>query len=131
MFTQMSTTKGLKHFKERAVAALIKEYTQLDNMNVFAPEDPDKLTKDQKQKALRAVNLIKEKGCGRIKGRACADGSTQRGYIPHEEATSPTISLQSLLTTLVINAQENRYITIFDVPGAYLNADMPEDKDVG
>ena len=31
-------------------------------------------------------------------------------------------------TGLIIDAHEGRDVVIFDVPGAYLNADMPEDK---
>jgi len=129
MFTQMSAKKGIKMFKERDVAAMLKEYTQLDDMNTVGPLDPDKLTPEQKRKALPAVNLIKEKRNGIIKGRTCADGSPQRGYIPREKATSATLSLDALLVSLVIDAMEGRDVAIFDVPGAYLWVDMPEEKE--
>jgi len=59
----------------------------------------------------------------------CADGSPQCGYIPREEATSATLSLDALLVSLVIDALEGRDVAIFDVPGAYLWADMPEEKE--
>jgi len=129
MFTQMSATKGIKMFKEHVVAAMLKEYTQLDDMNAVGSLDPDKLTPEQKRRALPAVNLIKEKLNGIIKGRTCADGSPQRGYIPCEEATSATLFLDALLVSLVIDALEGRDIAIFDVPRAYLWADMPEEKE--
>ena len=128
MFNQMSAKKGFKQFGTKAVAAMIKEYNQLNDMKVFSELDPATLTPEQKRKALRAVNLIKEKRCGIIKGRTCADGSSQRAYIPREEATSPTVSMESLIATLIIDAKEQRDVAVFDVPGAYLNADMPEDK---
>ena len=35
LFNQMTATKGLKMFGERAVAAMFKEYKQLDDMQVF------------------------------------------------------------------------------------------------
>ena len=38
------------------------------------------------------------------------------------------MSLEGLITTLVIDAQEQRDVVICDVPGAYLNASMPKDK---
>ena len=63
-----------------------------------------------------------------IKGRTCADGSKQKRYISKEETSSPTVALESLLLTFCIDAFENRDVAIFDVPGAYLNADLPEDK---
>ena len=34
------------------------------------------------------------------------------------------------MSTLVVDAYEGRYVRIFDVPGAYLNADIPDEKDV-
>ena len=59
-FTQMSFNRGQKLFGERAVAAVVKEYKQMEDMSVLMAIDPDALTKEQKQKALRAVNLIKK-----------------------------------------------------------------------
>jgi len=49
-------------------------------------------------------------------------------YVPREEAASPTLSLESLLAILMINAYEERDVAVFDVPGAYLQADIPENK---
>ena len=82
MFTQMTAAKGIKLFGERAIAAMFKEYNQLNDMGVFGIVNPDSLSVEQKKKALRAINLIKEKRCGRIKGRTVADGRPQRSYIP-------------------------------------------------
>ena len=127
-FTQMSASKGIKTYGERAVAAMFKEYRQLNDLEVFGPVNPDTLTKDEKRLALRAINLIKEKRCGKIKGRTVADGRPTRKYIPREEAASPTIALESLFASLLIDAHEDRAVQIFDVPGAYLHADLPDDK---
>ena len=45
MFTLMSKGGGgIKLFKKRAVAAIVKEYTKLDDMNVLVPENPDVIT---------------------------------------------------------------------------------------
>jgi hypothetical protein len=128
MFTQMTVTTGMKLFGKRAVAAMFKEYNQLNDMMVFGRIDPDELTAQHKRDALHAVNLINEKRCGRVKGRTCADGSKQKAYIPREEATPPTVSMEALTASLVIDAHEKRAVAIFDVPGAYLNADMPDNK---
>ena len=45
-----------------------------------------------------------------------------------EIVSSPTVSLESILATLVIDAYEDRYVSISDVPGAYLHAEMPKGK---
>lgn len=78
---------------------------------------------------MESVNLIKKKRCGRIKGRTCANGSRQRQFLKDgESVASPTVALESLLSTWVIDAFEGRDIATFDVPGAYLHAEMPKDK---
>ena len=71
---QMSARKGIKLFGDRAVQAIMEEYKQLNMMEVFDRIDPSSLSKEQKYKALRAITLIKEKKCGAMKGRTCADG---------------------------------------------------------
>ena len=81
----MHASRGIMLFKERAVVALLKEYKQLHDMSVFGRVAYESLTVEEKKKALRAINLIKEKRCGKIKGRACAVGSvhlvTARVYL--------------------------------------------------
>jgi hypothetical protein len=130
VFTQMSATKGIKIYGERALTAMFTEYEQLENLEVFQAVNPDNLTQEDKRKALRAINLIKEKRSGKIKGRAVADGSKTRKYIPREKATSPTIATTSLFTSLVIDTQEGRAVHTFDIPGAYLHAKLPKNKQV-
>jgi hypothetical protein len=127
-FNQMTASKGIKLHGAKAVAAMFKEYKQLDDLEVLGRLTPENLTHEQKRNALRAVNLIKIKRDGKIKGRTCADGSTQRKYVPRDEASSPTLSLEALMAILLINAYEQRDTAIFDVPGAYLHAKIPDDK---
>ena len=83
IFTQMSANKGFKKYGQPAIAAIIKEFTQLNNgavpgKPVVRPVNVSTLTPQEKHKALPAVNLIKEKFGGALKGRTCADGSGQR-----------------------------------------------------
>jgi hypothetical protein len=129
-FTQMSAKKGIRTYGERAVAAMLKEYKQLHDMAVFGPQPHNSLTNQEKSRALRAVNLITKKRCGKIKGRTCANGRSQRNYITKEESSSPTISLELLFTTLVIDAHEKRAVQTFDIPGAYLQSPLPEGKTI-
>ena len=98
-FTQISARKGIEQFRKLAVAAMLKEYKQLDDLLVFGAVSPEFMSKLKKKRALQAINLIKLKRCGKVKGRTCADGSVQRGYISKEDSLSPTISLQALFTT--------------------------------
>jgi len=53
----------------------------------------------------------------------------QRLYLKENESySSPTVSLEGLLASLVIDVIEKRKGEIFDAPGAYLHANMPDDK---
>ena len=83
IFTQMLAKKGFKTVGEAAVAAMFKELKQLDegpmpDKPVVQPVDVDTLSQKVKEQAMEAVNLIKIKRCGRVKGRTCANGSKQR-----------------------------------------------------
>ena len=124
----MTANKRISQYGERAIAAIFKEYKQMQDMDVLGALNPDELTNDQKRQALRAVNLIKFKRCGKVKGRLCANGAPHRKIIPREEAKSPTVSTDGLFDVALISAHERRHIITFDVPGAYLHAGIPSDK---
>ena len=129
-FNQMSAKEGLRKFGEKAAEALITEWRQLDEKNVFHGLYFKDTTVEQRKNALRLVQLIKQKRCGKIKGRTCADGRKQRQYINQEDSTSPTVSTEALLITLMVDALENRDVATSDVPGAFLHSDMDEDVTV-
>ena len=82
------------------------------------------------KKSLEAANLIK-KLCGNINERTFANWSRQKIYFKEDESVYSTTCLtESLMSTLLIDAMEQRDVAIFDVPGAYLQTDMPEDKQI-
>ena len=45
-----------------------------------------------------------------------------------ESIASPTVSVEVLFTPLVIDAMEGISITVFDIPGAFLQPEMPGDN---
>jgi hypothetical protein len=111
-FLQMTAKAGIKKFGDKAVAAMLKEFKQLNvgavpGKPVFGTVDPTTLNREEKRRALEAVNLIKKKRCRKIKGRTCANGSKQKKYLKHGETiSSPTVSNEALLGTLVIDVLE-------------------------
>ena len=100
------------------------EFRQLDAKGVFDPVDPGSLGSDVKKQALRCINVIKQKRCGKIKGRTCADGRPQRNLYEKSETSSPTASADAIMLTLIVDALERRDVATADVAGAYLNANM-------
>ena len=133
-FASIPATQGLKKYGEKAVAVMLKELKQLNDgavkgKPVVIPIDVDSLTEQDRQQALDAVNLIEQKRDNRLKGRTCANGSKQRYYLDEfESVASPTVGLESLMTTLMIGAYEGRKTISFDIPGAFLQAEMSEEK---
>ena len=84
--------------------------------------------KEQKKKALESLIFITEKRDGRIKARACANGSKQRLWMNKEDSTSPTVSLPSVLMTSTIDAHEGREVAIIDIPNAFVQTEMKKNK---
>ena len=80
---------GIKKFGDRAIAAMLSEYKQLNTgvlpgKPVFGCISPGSITFEEKRGALDAVNLIKKKRSGKSKGRTCANGSKQKRYLKHK-----------------------------------------------
>ena len=125
-YAQVSVKEGIKRFGESATNAVLAEFGQLHDQHIFDPQYVRNLTDSQKKGALNLITLVKEKRCGKIKGRACADGRKQRRYIKKEDVASPTIQLESLLLSLLIDAFEKRDVATADVVGAYLMANMDD-----
>ena len=126
IFTQMSANAGIRKHGKAAETALMKEFTQLENLSVYQMIDPRTLTREQRNAALRAHNLVKEKRNGTLKGRTVADGRKQRNLYDKSETASPTVSTDALLLTVIVDAHESRDVGTADIAGAYLKADMDD-----
>ena len=120
MLTQMTANAGIKKHRKPAEASLMAEFAQMEDLSVYEPIDPATLSKKQRQAALRALNLIKEKRDGRLKSRTVADGRPQRLLYDKSETTSPTVSTDALMLSIMVDAYEGRDVATADVVGAYL-----------
>ena len=129
ILTQLSLKRGLATWKERGEEAVSKELSQLHFRDTFEPVDPATLSKDDMKRVIESHLFLKEKRDASIKGRMVAGGNKQRGYIDKEEAASPTASLESVLLTATIDAQEQRDVAIVDVPNAFVQTRLEDDND--
>ena len=73
-----------------------------------------------KDKALHYLMFLKRKRSGVVKGRGVADGQNQKSYVTKEELSSPTVSLNALMATCIMNVMKGRKINTIDIPGAFL-----------
>eukprot|EP00804_Cyclotella_cryptica_P029933 CCRYP_017818-RA/>CCRYP_017818-RA protein AED:0.47 eAED:0.36 QI:0/0/0/1/0/0/3/0/323 len=86
--------------------AVTKELMQIHNMATFKPMDTHELTREQRIQELLSLMLLTQMRYGKIKGRACNNGSKQQEYIEKESATSLTVATDSLMITAAIDAVE-------------------------
>jgi hypothetical protein len=62
---------------------------------------------------------------GEIKAHGCADGS-KRDHTAKEEATAPTVTLDTIFLQATILAHKKREVALCNIPGAFLQADNPD-----
>ncbi len=55
-----------------------------------------------------------------------AGGNKQRGYIDKEDASSPTVAIESVILTSIVNALEERDVAIVDIPNAFVQTVIEE-----
>ncbi|KAI2491389.1 Reverse transcriptase (RNA-dependent DNA polymerase) [Fragilaria crotonensis] len=122
--TQHSVKKGLRLFGDKGVDAVMKELDQLHVRKVLKPTK--NLNCKERRDALQYLMFLKEKRNGIIKARGCADGRKQRAFTTKEEASSPTVSIESVMLSCVIDAKERRDVATVDLPGAFMQADMED-----
>eukprot|EP00957_Ditylum_brightwellii_P156873 11939680-Ditylum_brightwellii.AAC.1 len=58
--------------------------------------------------SLQYLMFLTKKRCRKIKGHGCADGRKQRSYIPKDDASAPTVAIESLMLSCLIDAKEGR-----------------------
>ena len=126
MTKQMLLKKGLKYFgKSGADAVMIAKMRQLNYLNVIKPVEKKSLTHEQKQCALSYLMYLKQKQCGRIKARGCADGQKQCIYKYKDETSSLTVSKEAIFLTRV-GAQECWQVMTINIPGMFMQVDIDE-----
>jgi hypothetical protein len=70
--------------------------------------------------------FLTEKRSGKIKARACTNGSTQHDHIIKEEATAPMVTSEAIFIQVTIFTYEQCNVATCDISGAFLQADNPD-----
>ena len=130
IMTQLSLKSGLREWGDKAYEAVESEMKQLHFRNTFKPMHWGELTATQRQMVLESHMFLKEKRDGKIKGRTVAGGNKQRDYISKEDASSPTVSTESVLLSCIIDAEEKRDVAVIDIPNAFVQTRVEDEKDM-
>ena len=125
-----SLRNGILKYGNKGKQAIIKQLTQLHHRRVFKPIYLSGLTQIERDKAMNSLIFLTEKRDGTIKARACANGSTQRPCIDKHDATSPTVTTETLMITAVIDAKQNRdVITLDDTLNAFVQTPVSKSEE--
>jgi hypothetical protein len=89
----------------------------------------ESLTAKQRKKVLESHIYVKRKCYGILKAQQVAGGNMQQGYITKEDASSPTLSLEAVVLTCVVDANKNRDVAIVDIPNAFIQTIVEDEKD--
>ena len=127
VLTHYSVKAGIKKFGAVGTIAVSDEPQQLHTKDTFTPVKATTLSPEQKKRALRSLMFVKKKLDVKRKGRACTDGWKQQDLYAKEDASSPTVSIETVLLTSVIDALENRDVAVTDIPGVYHTTDIDEE----
>jgi hypothetical protein len=119
VMTQLSLKAGLKEWGDSAWDAAHNEMKQLHFRDTFKPWHWRELSHTQRQTVLESNVFLKEKRDGSKKGRTVAGGNKQQSYIRKEDASSPTVSVESVLLTCIVDAEEGRDVAVIDTPNAF------------
>ena len=80
----------------------------------------------KKKGSVAIPHVPKEKRCGRINGRGCADDRKQRVYISKEDRSSPTVTTEEMMILCIMGAMKGRDVATVDITGVFLPADMDD-----
>jgi hypothetical protein len=120
IMNRISANTGIRKHGEEAEPALVAEFAQSEHLEVYETIDVETLSKTQGKGVLRAINLIKEKENGILKGCTMADGHPPKYMYDKSQTASPPVSNDSLMLTIMIDTHEKRDVGTADMAGAYL-----------
>ena len=125
---QYGLNKGIELFGEKSDAAVVKELTQINELETYEPIMAPDLSWEEKKKALESLLFITEKRNGDVNPRKVADSRKQCMYDSYDKADrpSPNVTTESILFTVVVDAREGREVSVLDVANAFLHAHNDE-----
>ena len=84
---------------------------------MYVPIKKSAITQKMCIDKIQMIMLLKEKHCGKIKGRMFTNVRKQKN-----SNTLTAVATDSVLITTNIDASENQYFMVIDFPGAFLTA---------
>ena len=124
----ISVNEALRTRGKDAETVIQKELGQMIEKKVWTPVDIRGLSHVEKARIIRSSMFLKEKFLAsgefeKLKARLVAGGDQQDKTL-YDDLSAQTVGTSCEFTLLCIAAHEGRKVTVVDISGAYLNADM-------
>jgi hypothetical protein len=74
--------------------------------------------------------FLKQERDEKIKGRTVAGGNNQQDYSSKEDTSSPTVAMESVVLSCIIDAEEERDAAVVDIPNAFVYTRVENDNDM-
>ena len=104
---QYSFAKGMKVFKEKRHASIVKELRKnLIGKNLIDMLPARSITHDMMKMSLSYLMFLKRNGL--VKTRGCANSKPQQEFITKIESSSPCVKTHALFLSCIVDAVENR-----------------------
>ncbi len=129
IMTQLTLKNALKLWGNNVQLAVEAEVKQLHWQNSFKPVNWNKILPKKKKAILESHIFFKKKKLGEVKARKVASGNKQHDFIDKEDASSPTVTQDSVVLTCMIDAKENRDVATIDIPNAFIQTVVKVSKD--
>jgi hypothetical protein len=104
---QLTLKNALKLWGNNAQFAVEAEVKQLHWQNTFKPVNWNEILPKNKKAILESHIFVKKKRSGEVKARKVAGGNKQHDVIDQEDASSPTVTQDSVVLTCMIDTKEN------------------------
>ena len=130
----ISVREAIRTRGAAAEIAIMKELSQMIDKKVWRPVRTSSLSGTDRSRIIRSQMFLKEKFLPtgqfeKLKARLVAGGDQQDKTL-YEDLSSPTVSSSVVMTLLSVAAHEKRSVTVVDITGAYLNAEMGKEVTV-
>ena len=124
----ISVREALKTRGAEAEKGILNELSQMLDKKVWRPVHTSSLSGTDRSRIIRSQMFLKGKFLQtgqfeKLKGRLVAGGDQQDKTL-YEDLSSPTVSSSVVMTLLSVAAHDKRSVTVVDITGAYLNAEM-------
>ena len=126
----MTARQAIDKLGNAARKSVVKEIQQLLDRRSWHGVRMSNIPKEERKRIIPCKLFVKEKYSAsgdfeKVKSRLVAGGHRQDARLYKDKTCSPTVATPSVFMLATIAQAESRAIATVDIPGAYLNAQMP------